>query len=362
MKKVLFIAAHRKDRSPSQRFRFEQFFDYLESEGYQCELSNIITAADDQYLYKPGHYFRKAWIFLKSVVKRTRDVIKAKNVDIVFVQREAFMTGSTFFERQLKRTGTKMIFDFDDSIWMQDESPVNNKLSWLKNASKTSTLIRLSDMVFAGNEYLADYARQFNDHVVIVPTTIDTEEYQVVPSESEAVVIGWSGSFSTVKHFEQALPALEIIKEKYGEGVKVVLVGDGSYTHAGLGIVGLPWRKDTELADLSRMDIGIMPLPDDAWSKGKCGLKGLQYMALKIPTIMSPVGVNSEIIEDGVNGFLADTTANWVEKISQLIDSEILRKEVGEKGYQTVLQKYSVAANKALYVKHFNSLLVTKRS
>ena len=174
---------------------------------------------------------------------------------------------------------------------------------------------------------------------------------------SETVTIGWSGSPTTVKHFETILPALEQIKEKYGERVRFALMGDGSYHHTKLEINGIAWNSDTEVNELSNFDIGIMPLPNDEWVKGKCGLKGLCYMALEIPTILSFVGVNTEIIQDGENGFLAATEAEWVEKLSLLIDSQALRKKLGKTGRKTVVENYSVEANKEKYLHIFSSLL-----
>lgn len=357
MKKILFIGAHRPDRSPSQRFRFEQYFEYLGHNGFSCKLSNIITEKDDRFLYTSGHYAYKLWVFLKSFFKRLRDVIRSFKYDIVFVQREAFMTGTILFERLFKLSGAKLVFDFDDSIWLKDESPVNNKLNWLKNPSKTSKIIAISDLVIAGNEYLADYARQFSTNVSIIPTTIDTKKYYPHEKKSKTIVVGWSGSFSTVKHFESALPALRILKEKYQNQISYKLIGDGTYRNEELDIKGLPWKEKSEIQELSEIDIGIMPLPDDQWSKGKCGLKGLQYMALGIPTVMSPVGVNSEIIQEGVNGFLAKNTEEWVEKISLLFESNELRKKIGISGRETVEKNYSVEANQQRYLKYLGGLV-----
>lgn len=285
------------------------------------------------------------------------DIFTAWQSDIVFVQREAFMTGSTYFEWMFKLSPAKLIFDFDDSIWLQDDSPVNNKLSWLKNPAKTSKIISYSDMVFAGNEFLAQYARQYAHNVKIVPTTIDIEEYSPRPNDNSKVIIGWSGSFSTVKHFESAIPALEKIKEKLGVKIGFKLIGDGNYVNTSLDIKGLPWVKEDEIAELCKIDIGIMPLPDDKWASGKCGLKGLQYMALGIPTIMSPVGVNSEIIQDGENGYLASHTDEWEEKLTRLVNSANLRTEMGEKGRDTVSKLYSTDVIKHLYVDYFNEVL-----
>ncbi len=361
MKKILFIASHRKDRAPGQRFRFEQYFDFLEKNGFKCDLSFIINEDDDKEMYKPGNYFKKISIVWKSWRYRMKDVRDAKNYDIIFLFREAFMTGSIHFEKKFAQLGKKLVFDFDDAIWHMDVSDANKKFKFLKNPSKTGDIIALCDIVFAGNQYLADYAKLNNKNVVIVPTTIDTEEYQRMSlPKDDAVCIGWSGSVTTIKHFEFAVPVLTKIKAKYGNKVKIKVIGDGNYRNESLGVVGIGWKRADEVKELSGIDIGIMPLPNDEWAKGKCGLKGLQYMALEIPTLMSPVGVNSEIIQDGVNGYLADEVDEWVEKISKLVESEELRKQLGQKARQTVLEKYSIESEKKNYLKYFNELVGAK--
>lgn len=360
MKRILFVAMHRPERSPSQRFRFEQYLDYLRQNGFDSDYSYLIDAADDKVLYSPGNYLGKLGIFLKSSAKRLGNVLSLGKYDIVFIQREAFMLGTTLFEKLFARSSAKVVFDFDDSIWRNQGEAVgaNSNLLFLKNPDKTKDIIAASDLIFAGNEYLADYARRFNKNVVIVPTTIDTTEYQhvPVPPHPGRVCVGWSGSFTTIEHFETALPALRQLKAKYGERVYFKVIGDGSYRNEELGIVGLPWRKDTEIADLSEIEIGLMPLPDTEWAKGKCGLKGLQYMALEITTLMSPVGVNSTIIQDGVNGYLADQPEEWVAKISTLIDNEALRLEMGRAGRQTVVDHYSVLSERDHYLALFREL------
>lgn len=358
MKRVLFVAMHRPDRSPSQRFRFEQYLDYLRQNGFASDYSYLIEAEDDKVLYSPGNYLGKLGIFIKSAAKRLSNVLQLGRYDIVFIQREAFMTGTTLFEKLFSNSKAKVVFDFDDSIWLQNVSEGNKGLSFLKNADKTKDIIKVSDMIFAGNEYLASYARQFNKNVRIVPTTIDTEEYsrEPQPDRGGRVCVGWSGSFTTIEHFETSLPALRKIKEKYGDKVYFKVIGDGTYRNPELDIVGLPWKKATEIHDLSEIDVGLMPLPDTEWAKGKCGLKGLQYMALEIATIMSPVGVNSEIIQDGVNGFLASSTEEWVDKISRLVDDAVLRKEMGRRGRQTVVEHFSILSERDHYVELFREL------
>ena len=149
------------------------------------------------------------------------------------------------------------------------------------------------------------------------------------------------------------------VKALLGDTVYFKVIGDGNYKNEDLEIQGIPWRKATELEDLSEIDIGIMPLPNDEWTKGKCGLKGLQYMALEIATIMSPVGVNNQIIEDGENGFLAENIEEWVEKINQLVQDPTLRNKLGKNGRKTVVDHFSVEANKTLYLRYFNELIAS---
>lgn len=355
--RVLFVVNNRKDRSPGQRFRFEQYLGFLGENGYSCDFDPLLDEKRDKIFYGPGNYLRKMGILLHSYVQRFGNLRRAKEYDIIFIFREAVYTRSTFFEKRFAKKA-KVIFDFDDSIWLPNVSEANRKFAFLKNPDKTKTLIALADLVFAGNDYLAGYSRKFNSNVAIVPTTIDTDEYRRIPREKNSkICIGWSGSKTTIQHFSHAIPALRQLKEKYGEQIEICVIGDEAYRNDELEIIGLPWKKATEIDDLSRIDIGIMPLPDDEWSRGKCGLKGLQYMALEIPAIMSPVGVNSDIITDGENGMLADTTDEWVEKLSLLVDDADLRKKLGKAGRQTVEEYYSVNAWKEKYLEHFNSLL-----
>ncbi|MBL4587213.1 MAG: glycosyltransferase [Flavobacteriales bacterium] len=358
MKKVLFICLHRPDRSPSQRFRFEQYIDYLKDNGYDCKHVFLLNQARDKTFYSSEKHFGKALVLLNSLWILIRESF-FKKYDIVFVQREAFMLGTPYFEKRFAKR-SKLIFDLDDSIWRQQTGEIksNNKLLYfLKDPNKTKDIIKTAHTVFAGNQYLADYALQSNKNVKIIPTTIDTVIYAVIPKrEDKKVCIGWSGSFSTIIHFEFVVKALTTLKEKYGDRIYFKVIGDGTYKNENLGIQGIPWVKKTEIEDFSEIDIGLMPLPDDEWTKGKCALKGLQYMSLGIPCIMSPIGVNRDIIEDGVNGFLASTNEEWIERLSKLIESFELRQKVGAAGRKTVEDGFSVQANKPLYLKYFKEL------
>jgi glycosyltransferase involved in cell wall biosynthesis len=275
---------------------------------------------------------------------------------VVFVHREALLNGSYFIEYLFSKSKAKLVFDFDDAIWLPNVSEHNKKLEWLKNYDKTFKIVALADLVTTGNDYLKNYALKFNSNVMVIPTTIDTNYHIPKKTIKDSICIGWTGTSTTIKHFELIVPVLKRLKEKYQDKIYFKLIGDSSYTNDDLEINGCAWKLNTEIEDLTEIDIGIMPLPDDDWSKGKCAFKGLQYMALEIPTVMSPVGVNNEIINHGVNGFLANTFDEWVDKISKLIESEELRKKMGEKGRETIKNNYSVKARTADYLKIFTKL------
>jgi glycosyltransferase involved in cell wall biosynthesis len=284
-------------------------------------------------------------ILLKAIRIRLRDVLRANRYDVIFIQREAFMTGSIFFEKQFSRSRAKVIFDFDDAIWLEDTSNYNKKFAWLKRPSKTADIIRLSDEVIVGNSFLGAYALQFNKRVHIIPTVIDTSIYFPGSKNqflNQKVCIGWSGSETTLKYFAIILPILKKLKQKFGDRIYFKQIGDKNFHTDGLEIESSNWQFDNEVSELNKIDIGLMPLPDDDWSKGKCGFKALQYMALETPPVISPVGMNKEIIQHGVNGFFAISENEWIESIGALIESQELRIKMGIAARQTVVKKYSV--------------------
>lgn len=362
MPRILFVTQHQQERSPGQRFRHEQYLEALRADGWECDLSPLVSPEDDKFLYAPGHYWDKLKFLGRSRRIRRADVARSKEYDVIFIYREALMSRGTYFEKQFRRSsGAKIVFDFDDAVWLPNVSEVNKRFAWIKDPGKTKHLIGMSDAVLAGNAYLADYAKRFNPNVILMPTTIDTAEY--LPRQRAGagpVVIGWSGSITTIKHLCVAIPILQRIKQKYGDAVSFKVIGDARFSMPELGIQGLPWRKATEVEDLNVADIGIMPLPNDEWARGKCGLKGLQYMALGIPTLMSPVGVNTEIIADGVNGFLPGSDEEWVQRLTELIESPDLRRRMGAEARKTVEQRYSVNAWRDRYVDIFNELIDRK--
>ncbi len=351
MPRLRFQTVHRPDRSPSQRFRHEQYLDYFRSQGYELEFSYLLDPQADRIVYSQGRWLAKGGVVLRAVGQRTRELIQSPP-DLVYVQREAFMLGTPWFEQRMARRSA-MVFDFDDAIWLVDVSRQNRGLGWLKSGDKTARIIAASHAVIAGNHYLADYARQYNPHVSVIPTTIDTDYHKPRehPKEDPTVCIGWTGSLTTVSYFDAFVPVLERLKKRFGSRLRFKLIGEASYRAPSLALQGEPWSLATEIQDLQDIDIGIMPLPDNPWTRGKCGFKGLQYMGCGIPAVMSPVGVNREIIQDGQNGFLANNDDEWLDKLTLLIESPALRQQLGQAGRQTVLERYSVLSQRDNYLR-----------
>lgn len=191
---------------------------------------------------------------------------------------------------------------------------------------------------------------------MVIPTTIDTNVHKPKPElrNKKKLTIGWSGSISTVKHFELVVPVLIKLQERFKNTLHFKIIGDKNYHHPALQNEAIAWSETTEVDELNSFDIGIMPLPDDEWANGKCGLKGLSYMACGIPTVMSGVGVNKTIVQSGINGFLANTNEEWFSCLSSLIEDKALRDKIGQAGLETLKEKYSVEVNKKLYLQIFN--------
>jgi glycosyltransferase involved in cell wall biosynthesis len=252
----------------------------------------------------------------------------------------------------------KIIYDFDDAIWLTDkvgESTLERMLKW---RGKISTICRWSYKVSCGNEFLAAYAARFNKNVIINPTTIDTGSrhnrslYKTLPKEND-LIVGWTGSHSTLKYLKNLEPVLQEITRRYSN-VTILIIADKELKLDVSKVVNKPWSLESEIKDLCLIDIGIMPLPDDEWTKGKCGFKALQYMSLGIPAVVSPVGVNKTIVTHGFNGYWCDTDREWAECLSLLIENEQLRKDLGANGRDRVVANYSIDSNTQNFLSLFS--------
>jgi glycosyltransferase involved in cell wall biosynthesis len=292
-------------------------------------------------LYVRGHWIRKGLGISRAFIRRLSAVEQSSSYDLVYLFREAALFGPSIFERMVHLLKVPLVFDFDDAIFIRYRSPANGWLSLLKAPGKTQTICELASHVMVGNSYLAEYARMFNRNVTVVPTTIDTDTYQVgaVGESAATPVIGWTGSFSTVQHLDVLRPVLCELARR--ERFRLRVIGAPNYRLEGVDVEVVPWRSQTEVQDLAEADIGVMPLPDDPWTRGKCGLKALQYMGLGIPAVCSPVGINTDLISDGENGFLPKSPEEWITKLTLLLGSPELRRKLGLAGRKTVEERFS---------------------
>ena len=344
--KVLVLLPYLPQTAPGQRFRIEQWARGLTQSGVTVRLMSLESKWLNTVRFARGRHAEKACAVLCCMLQQlARIATLRREWDVVFLFRELLPVGPPLLESLLVRKGMPVIYDFDDAIFLPNVSEANRRLGWMKQPQKVGAICRMSTHVTVGNRYLQAYALRYTSQVSVVPTTIDTDRYTMKNSValSDQPVLGWSGSLTTSQHLRTILPALRTLRRRCDFRLKVI--GGDIEAVPGLQIKCQPWREETEVTDLQSFDVGMMPLPDDSWSQGKCGLKALQYMAVGVPTVASPVGVNLDIIQDGTNGFLATTEQEWVEKLAQLLSDEPLRKTFAAEGRKTVEARYSAAVH-----------------
>jgi glycosyltransferase involved in cell wall biosynthesis len=355
--KILFIVPYPIGESPSQRFRFEQYFKILSESGAEFQVNTFLNSDNWRVFYNEGNNFLKLKALLIGLINRTRSIATISKFDFVFIHREAVPIGPPIFEWIIaKLFKKKIIYDFDDAIWLTDKK----NESWLERTirwrSKVKSICRWSYRISAGNDYLKNYAQTFNINAVKNPTTIDTEnvhKHVEKISGNDKITIGWTGSHSTLKYLKELEQTLLRVEKKFSH-IDFCVIADKAPDLKLNRLLFKPWSLKTEVSDLAQFDIGIMPLPNDEWTKGKCGFKALQYMSMEIPTIASDIGENKIIIKHGVNGFLATDSSEWETYLTQLIENESLRKQLGREGKKTVDNQYSVAANSRNFLSLFN--------
>jgi glycosyltransferase involved in cell wall biosynthesis len=297
-------------------------------------------------LYKKGSSLKKASLILSAYVRRLFRLAQFRYYDYIFIQRAAAPVGPALFEFILARIlNKKIIYDFDDAIWMPQDGKGGRFFRWLKSYGKVGRICRIAYHVTVGNAFLAAYAKQFTTRVTVVPTVVDTEHKYVSTKQMRAagkIVVGWTGSHSTIRYLlllKDVLVALNKNRE-----VELLIIADKIpeelQTLSTLRFVR--WNEENEIKDLQQLDIGLMPLIDNDWTRGKCGFKAIQYMAMGIPALVSPVGVNSEIVDHGINGFICATTEEWKEKLELLVHNPELRVQMGHAARIKIEQCYSV--------------------
>ncbi len=329
----------------SNRYRVEQYLPYLKKAGINYSMRPFWSSSAFNVLYEPGNRFAKCYYFMLGTILRLFDLVRIFQYDIVFIHREAYPIGGAFFETILALLRKPFIFDFDDAIFLSGFSCPNNFIERYKNPAKVAKIIKMSRHVIAGNHYLADFALRYNRSVTVIPTPIDADKYY--PGEKEhsgELIVGWIGSITT-SNFLNAMREVFIQLSKRFPHIKFKTVGSDFSFNNLPNVINKTWSSKEEVEDLRAFDVGIMPMPDNEWTKGKCGFKAILYMAMGIPCVASPVGVNNEIVKDGVNGFLANNGKEWVEKLSLLVENPELRCKFAVEGRKTIEKEYSLEVN-----------------
>ena len=356
--KILFLVPYPLGESPSQRFRFEQYFELLKKEGYQFNVQSFLSSANWRVFFSSGNGLQKVLALLAGMAKRLLIFLHLPFYNFIFIHRETAPLGPPAMEWLIAKIFHKrIIYDFDDAIWLTDRPDEGFIFAMLKCRRKVAAICRWSFKVSCGNRYLCEYAHHYNTNVVLNPTTIDTELlhnpalYQKKRDTSQ-IIIGWTGSHSTLKYLNLIEPALQEIMTEFPQ-VSLVVIADKPPSLKLINVIFKTWSEKTEIADLAQFYIGIMPLSDDEWARGKCGFKALQYMAMEIPSVVSPVGVNTTIVQHEIDGFIAANKQEWTDALRKLIIDRELALEIGKSARKKVIQNYSVKANTANFLALF---------
>lgn len=311
-KKIVFIS--KGQHSASTRYRALAYFPYLREVGWTPE-----------HLPAGG-----------SPLARMALLRSAAQADAVVVLRKVF-AGS--YVTLLRRATKRLIFDFDDAIFLR-----SNGRSSFRRAKRFARIVQTCDHVWAGNNYLAAEAKRHNGNVTVLPTSIVPEKYDVNATKPvDAVDLVWIGSRSTRRYLLEIMPLLEDLAHEFPK-LRLKIVADFDLPASRLNVLPIPWREQTEALELASAHIGIAPMPDNPWTRGKCGLKILQYMAAGLPTVASSAGLHRDIVEQGVSGFLVSSADEWCETLRLLISDSALREQTGAAGKRQVAKRFSLTA------------------
>ena len=346
MPKVLFLTAYPVEDA-SCRYRVHQFVPYLERAGYHCTISTFATPRLFRAITRKGAIRARILDGLYCSVRRLARLRDLSSFDFVIIHREAFPFFAPYFENVVFNRHKKVIFSFDDAIYAghEDASKLTHPTLYRwKHGHGYDEVIRRSAQIIVGNRILADYALKWNPNVSIIPTVVDTRQYWFKPVDSghSRLTIGWIGSPSTSPYLSLIEPALRRLAAVHADKVQFRFYGDTEYKLNVPEFSSRPFRLDSEIDDLHSFDIGLMPLSDTEWTRGKCAFKAIQYMAAGVPTVASPVGITTDLIQDGVNGFLASSADEWFTALDRLVRDAELRRRIAVAARQTIEDSYSL--------------------
>jgi len=332
--KVLFITFGGINK-PSSRFRVHQLLEYRKETG---DLEYRIISQPQKGSVRQYPRFLRGVVHSLEMIKFYISItfIVFKWAEKIFIQKTIL---PKIVIRMFKASKRSFLFDFDDAIYVSFSTSKQRKRR--DKLASLAYMLKNAETVIAGNQVLWRYARKFTDKCEVIPTVVDTQKYCVQNNNKEFnFVIGWIGTSQNLVFLEQIAPAIKTLCREFPQ-LRLLVICDKPYVLGDM-VINKPWSKETEISNMLEMDIGVMPLPDDEWTRGKCSFKALQYLALGIPVVISPVGMNNEVITDGVNGYLANESDEWVGKLRSLIMNQNIRQEMAMRGRKLVEEKYSL--------------------
>jgi glycosyltransferase involved in cell wall biosynthesis len=348
--RIHFLVPYPEDEAPAQRLKFEQYYGRFRREGFEVVHDAFYTPALYRRLARRGEagkLARLAW----ACVRRLRSLWTAWRSDVVYVFLEAVPAGPPLLERIVARVLRRpIVYDIDDLVYLPKPGSRDPLPTLFDRKRKIEYLMRTARHVIVCTPHLEGNARRLNPRVTRISSTIDTARYVPRATYGAArVCLGWSGSFSTSPYLHRLDGVLRTLQRRHGVSIRVI--GDPDFRIPGVALDALPWRAATEVTDLLAIDVGLYPLTKQEWDLGKSGLKALQYMALGIPTVLTPFGASLEIVTHDVNGLFADTDEDWIAMLTRLILDPALRERLGRAGRGTVVARYSVDVNWPLYLR-----------
>lgn len=345
MKFVLFGNA--PEKIAAIRYRVIKFAEMLEADGHTCVVCLPASVETKERLWDKGSRWSKLVYLVLVLLRRVAQLRHVIGADAVFFRGPMFDYGPPVLERIVRVLNPRMVFDIDDAIW-EPPAHVDSPFVRFMDFGWVRKMAGMCRHAIVGNEYLRDYVSKINPNVTIVPTCVDMDKHtQKDYHTSDKVVLGWTGLKDNLGYMEPIEPVLQDLAEQYP--LKIHVATGRDYELDGVEVENEYWAMEHEIDYLRGADIGLMPLKDTPRARGKCAFKAIQYMAVGVPPVISPVGMNATVIEDGVDGFLADTPEEWREKLEGLIADPALRERMGRAARETALARYSHDANYPIF-------------
>lgn len=347
--KVLFFVVYPEINAGS-RYRVYKYLPYLDKQNVDYRVCPPMSNKLFQYLYQTSNPVKKILFYLITYLVRMRDLTKVRNYDMIFIHQGFCYLGPPILEYLVAKLNHNIIFDIDDAHFSKPVFATGLGARF-HDRDRIAKLCKLSKQIIVSVNYIKQYVQEFNPNVVVIPTSIDIKRYTLKDykaNNNPSVIIGWVGTASGLVYLQDLEDVFQKLSQLYNIILKII--SSQTITMKNVDFIYRKWSLENEISDLQSLDIGIMPLANTEFEKGKGGFKVIQYMGVGVPVVCSPVGINAEIVQDGINGYLTNTRKEWFKKLSLLIENEHLREKIGRKGRESIHDKFTIEANVKTFV------------